>query len=109
MTIQLVFQQGSDRTAIRIIGENVLFIDLQTNTVAPIEGLNLNKQGTIKEYPDLKGNPEWKKIAIQRFVDKVKSFKTEEERANWLIEEMKQMGYTGLYKQKMGFRTTKIK
>ena len=68
MTIQIVFQRGSERTAIRIIGKNVLFVDLQTNMISPIEGLKFNKQGVIKEHPDLKDDPDWKQKAIQRFV-----------------------------------------
>jgi hypothetical protein len=94
--------------AIRIIGDNVLFIDLQSNMVSPIEGLNLNKAGTIKEYPDLKDDKEWKQKAIQRFVDKIKALPSETERANWLIEEMRQMNYKPLYKQRDGFRPQKI-
>jgi len=109
MTIQLVFQQGSERIAIRIIGENVLFINLQTNMVAPIEGLKLSHSGVIKEYPDLKDNPEWKQISIKRFINKIKELPTEEDRADWLIKEMKDMSYIPLLKQKNGFRTQKIK
>ena len=109
MTIQCVFQRGSERTAIRIIGDNVLFIDLSSNMVAPIEGLKLSRQGVIKEYPDLKDNPQWKQIAIERFVKKIKGLSTEEKRSEWLIQEMVEMGYTPLYKQKNGFRIQKIK
>ncbi len=108
MTIQSTFQKGSDRMMIRVIGDTVLFIDPQTNTVSPIEGLNLNKQGVIKEHPDLKDDEEWKQKAIKRFVNKIKSFKTETEKTNWLIEEMKQMGYNPLFKQRNGFRAEKI-
>lgn len=109
MTIQITFQLGTERMIVRIIGENVLFIDPQNNTMSPIEGLNLNKAGVEKEHPDLIGDPEWKQKAVQRFVDKIKSFKTENERADWIINEMKQMGYTPLFKQRNGFRPQKLK
>lgn len=109
MTIQATFQLGTERMILRLIGDNVLFIDPQTNMMSPIEGLNLNKQGVIKEHPDLKDDSEWKQKAIQRFVDKIKSFDTETKRMDWLIEEMKQMGYTPLFMQKDGFRAKKIK
>ena len=109
MTIQCVFQQGSNRMAIRIIGSNVLFIDLSSNMLSPIEGLKLSRQGVIKEYPDLKDNPQWKQIAIERFVKKIKELPSEEKRSEWLIEEMKEMGYTPLYKQRNGWRPQKIK
>ena len=109
MTVQCVFQQGSSRIAIRIIGDNILFIDLQSNMVSPIEGLKLEKQGVIKEYPDLKDDPDWKQKAIERFVSKVKSFDSETEKADWIIKEMKDMAYTPLYKQRNGHRPQKIK
>jgi len=109
MTIQAVFQKGSERVIIRVIGNNVLFIDLQNNLMAPIEGLKISKQGVEREYPDLINDPEWRQKAIQRFVDKIKSFQTEDEKMNWLIKEMNDMGYIGLYKQKSGFRIEKIK
>lgn len=109
MTTQIVFQQGSERIAIRIIGDNILFIDLKTNMMSPIEGLSISKAGTIKEHPDLKDDPEWKQKAIERFVAKIKAFKTETEKTNWIIEEMKSMSYIPLYKQRNGFRAEKIK
>ena len=108
MTIQCTFKQGARIVALRIIQDNVLFIDLQTNKVAPIEGLRFDKRGVIIEYPDLKDNPDWKQISIQRFVDKLKQLPTEEQKSKWLISEMKKMGATPLYKQKSGFRTQKI-
>ena len=48
MTIQIVAKKAGDRIAVRIIGENVLFINLETNMMSPIEGLKINKQGVIK-------------------------------------------------------------
>lgn len=108
MTIQAHFQFGSERIVIRIIGENVLFVDLQNNIMSPIEGLKLNRQGVIKEHPDLKDNPEWKQIAIQRFVDKIKALPSETKRMEWMIKEMKNMGYKPLFQQRAGFRPKKI-
>lgn len=109
MTITTHFQLGAERVIVRIIGENVLFIDPQNNMMAPLEGLSLNKQGVEKEHPDLVGDPEWKQKAIQRFVDKIKSLPSETARTDWIIDELKQMGYTPLFKQRDGFRPQKIK
>jgi len=109
MTIQTHFDIGGQRIIVRVIGNSVLFIDLQNNIMSPIEGLNLNKQGVEKEFPDLKGDEEWKQKAIQRFVDKVKSFQTEKEKMDWIIEELKEMGYTPLFIQREGFRPQKIR
>lgn len=109
MTIQITFSLGSERTIIRIIGDNILFIDPQTNMMSPIEGLQLNKQGVIIEHPDLKDDPEWKQKSIQRFTDKIKSLPSETERMKWIIEEMKVMGYKPLYSTQDRFRPQRIK
>jgi hypothetical protein len=108
LTIQSVFELGTSRITVRIIGDNVLFIDPQNNMMSPIEGLNLNRAGVEKEFPDLIGDKEWKQKAIQRFVDKIKCFPSETERNKWLIQELKQMGYTPLYSQRFGHRPKKI-
>lgn len=108
MTRQCTFQLATERIIVRIIGDNVLFVDLQNNMLAPIEGLNLNKQGVEIEFPDLKDDPEWKQKAIQRFVDKVKSFETEKEKMDWIISELKQMGYVPLFIQRMGHRPKRV-
>ncbi len=109
MTTQIVFQKGTRRTAIRIIGDNVLFIDLNTNMLAPIEGLKFHKEGVIKEYPDLKDDQDWKQKSIQRFVDKVKELPSETKKVEWIINEMRLKDYKPLYKQRNGFRAEKIK
>ena len=109
MSIQTTFQQGSQRIVVRVIEDNVLFIDLENNMMSPIEGLNLNKTGVIKEHPDLKDDPKWKQKAIQRFTDKIKSFKSEKERMEWIIKELKPMGYKALFWQRQGHRPKKIK
>ena len=109
MTISIHFQKGSDRIILRIIGSVVLFIDPQTNQMSPIEVLQLSHQGVLLEYPDLKDKEDWKQIAIQRFVDKIKQLPSETERSKYLIQEMKDMQYTPLFKQRNGFRPQKIK
>lgn len=108
MTIQAHFEMGSERIIVRVINEVVLFIDPQTNMVAPIEGLNLNKKGVEKEYPDLVGDKNWKQKAVERFVEKVKSFPNERKRMDWIIKELKEMGYKPLFEQKNGFRPKKL-
>lgn len=109
MSIQCHFSLGSERIIIRIIQDNILFVDLKTNMMSPIEGLKLNKEGVIKEHPDLKDDVEWKQKAIQRFVNRIKGFNTEMERMDFMIKEMREMGYTPLLLQRDGFRPTKIK
>lgn len=109
MTIQSTFQLGSERIIVRIIRENVLFFDLQNNMMSPLEGLRFSREGAIKEYPDLKDDENWKQKAIQRFTDKIKSLPSETKRMEWIIEEIRKMGYTPLYQQQDGWRLKRIK
>ena len=69
----------------------------------------MNYKGTIKEFPDLKNNDNWKKIARERFKEKIKSFNSEEDIADYLINDLKKVGYVPLLKQKKGFRMEVIK
>lgn len=109
MTLQTTFKFGSQRIIVRVIETTVLFIDLESNMMSPFEGLELNKKGVEKEYPDLIGDKDWKQKAIQRFVDKIKNLPTENLRMDWIISELKEMGYEPLFKQRKGFRTQKIR
>ena len=108
MTLQAHFKKAGEIMVVRIINDVVLFIDIQNNTMSPFEGLSLNKLGVIREYPDLKDNPNWKQIAIERFVSKIKSLKDEKERMDFMIKEMKEMQYTPMFMSKNGFRPQKI-
>lgn len=113
MTIQLHFDYGSERKVIRIMDKNVVFIDLQTNMMSPFEGLEIkDKASIVKEFPDLKDIEDKGKLktaVAQKFRDKMEELKTERERANWLIKELKQMGGRGLFEQRNGFRNKRIK
>lgn len=107
--IQVLFEFGGQKKGIEVEGDRVVFFDFQTLLKSEIDGLQLSYEGVIKEHPDLKENPEWRRIAIERFKNHIKSFKTEEERVDYLIEDLRKWGYIPLYKQKKGFRSEKIK
>lgn len=109
MTIQTTFQFGQERINVRIIDTAILFIDLQTNMMSPIEGLKFSKEGTMKEHPDLKDNENWRQIAIERFVKKIKDLPSETKRMEWIIKELKEMGYTPIMTQRFGHRPQKVK
>ena len=70
--------------------------------------MNISKEGVEKEFPDLEGDVEWRKKAIERFKKKIFDFKTEEERAEYIIEDLRKFGYIPERKQKEGFRPEKI-
>ena len=107
--IHIMFDFLNEKVLIEVIGEKVYFShESFGNVKTEIENLRLNKEGVIKEFPDLKDNEDWKKIAIYRFKENIKSLSNEEERVNYIINDLKKHGYVPLYKQKHGFRPIKL-
>jgi hypothetical protein len=74
-----------------------------------IQGLKLSKAGCIKEFPDLKNDDDWKLKSINRLKEKMKTYKTEMEKLNYVKGELVQQGYEPLYYQRGGFRPQKFK
>lgn len=107
--IKATFILGSDYYEVIVDGTNVMFSDASTGQVTTIEGIKLNKAGVVKEFPDLENNPEWNKIAVERFKEHVKKLGSENQRINYVIEEFRKIGYTPLTKQRAGWRPRKIK
>lgn len=106
--IGTIFQFGSDIIEVRIIGEQCLFKSSQYSVFSPIERLKLDKKGVIKEFPDLKDNLNWREQAIERFKNKLKSYQTEKERMDYVINDLKKYGYKPLYQQQKGFRPRRL-
>jgi len=108
--ITLLFGFGNDKILISVNENQVYFSSTAYGTQkAPIEGLNISKEGVVKEFPDLEGDVEWRVKAIQRFKEKISSFKTEKEKAEYIIEDLRKFGYIPEQIQKEGFRPEKIK
>ncbi len=108
--INLLFGFGNDKVLISVNENQVYFSNTAYGTQkAPIEGLNISKEGVVKEFPDLEGDVEWRLKAIQRFKEKISSFKTEKEKAEYIIEDLRKFGYIPEQIQKEGFRPEKIK
>jgi hypothetical protein len=91
-----------------IDGDNLFFCD-SDNRFTTIEGLKMDKSGTLKEFPDLIEDDEWKLKAIQRLKEHIKNFKTEMEKLNYVRLELEKSGYKSLFYQKAGFRPSKFK
>jgi len=107
--IGLIFQLGPEIVEVRVDNNNIQFRNNDSNGMfTTIEGLKLNKVGVIKEFPDLKDNEDWQNIARERFKEKIKSMKTEMERANYIIDDLKKYGYEPKYRQRQGFRPEKL-
>lgn len=107
--IGIIFGFGSETLEVRVMGNDVYFRTSQFMQFTTIDGLKLSKVGVIKEFPDLKGNDDWNKIAISRFKEKIKKMNNEKEAAEYLIEDLRKYGYKPLYMQKKGFRPQKLK
>jgi len=106
----LLFDFGNERVIIIVKGNEVKFGSTAYGSkLAGIEGLRLNYEGAIKEHPDLRFDPDWKQKTIDRFNKNIKSMKNEGEIVDYVIKELKDVGYRPLYKEKKGFRPQRIK
>ena len=72
--IEIIFYYGNDVILVRITGKNIEFGNsIYGNKLATIDGIHLDRSGTIKEFPDLIDRVYWKKEAIRRFKEHIKS------------------------------------
>ena len=106
--IGIIFNFGTEVIEVRIIRSNVFFRNSQLTNFVDISGIKLNKVGVLKEFPDLKDKKNWEEVARTRFKDKIKEYKTERKRANYVIEDLKKFGYKPMYEQVSGFRAKKL-
>lgn len=103
--IDLIFEFGGEVILIKIDNNIVLFGNTGFgNAMADISGLRLSYEGVIKEHPDLKERDDWKEEAIKRFKEKIKSFSSEREKANYIIGDLRKFGYKPKFLQRKGFR-----
>ncbi len=108
--IEILFYLGNEIILVKVDGNNIMFSNSNFGAVeSDISGLKLSYEGVIKEFPDLKDDENWKNKTIQRFKDHIKSLKTEEDKVNYIVDDLKKHGYTAKYKQKLGFRREVIK
>lgn len=108
--IQVIFYFANEIVLVTIRGNHITFATSEYGAKeAPIDGLKLSKSGVENEFPDLKDNPEWKNIALERFKQKIKELPDEDAVANYIISDLRKYGYHPKYKQKQGFRREAIK
>ncbi len=107
--IGVIFQFGSEMVNVEIVGTELRFKTSDYNSQSvPIEALQLNREGVIKEFPDLRYAEDWKQKAIERLKMKIKDMSNEMERINFVITDLKSFGYVPMYYQKQGHRVTKF-
>lgn len=96
------FRMASDIIEVIVDGNNLYFY--KDGAITTIEGIKLNKQTTIKEFPDLIDKEDWRKIAIDRLKEHMNKMNNEMEKINYVKEELTKQGYTALFMQRAGFR-----
>lgn len=107
--IGIIFQFGGEPVEVRVEGTNVLFRTGQFGgAFAPIDGLKLDYNGVCREFPDLELKSDWREEAIKRFKDKMKGMNTEEDRINYIKDDLKKFGYIPLFYQKQGHRPVRL-
>lgn len=106
--IKGTFQFGSFVTEVIVDGNNLMFFDITSNQITTIEGIKIDKTGAIKEFPELKNDDDWKKKAIEKFKNNFRVINGEEEKMEYIRNELEKFGYTSLFKQRAGFRPKKF-
>jgi len=107
--MEILFQLGNENILVVINGKDVKFGSTEFGAqLADINGLKLDYNGVCREFPDLETRDDWKEEACARFKEKIRNMENEEERAEYLIEELSKLGYTPLKKQRRGHRPVKL-
>ena len=105
--IGIIFQFGTEVVEVRVKDNNVFFRS-GSPQFADIDGIKLDKVGVLKEHPDLEDKEDWRKQARDRFKQKIKQMKDENEQVKYIIEDLSKYGYIAKFIQKQGFRAIKI-
>ena len=109
--MELYFKFGNEIVIVKIEGTNVLFANQMTNfqQYFPIAALKLNKEGILKEHPDLKdlGDEEIKSKGIERFKEHIKTLGNENRIKDYIVKELTNCGYVLQGFKKGGFRYVK--
>lgn len=107
--IDYIFHFGNEVILVKVDGTNVTFGNTTYGAMmAPIEGLKLDKDGVIKEFPDLSYAEDWREQAIFRFKSKIKDMANEKEIGNFIIKDLKKYGYVPYLMQVKGMRPVSL-
>lgn len=109
--IDCIFQQQGKYQGVRIEGYNLTFITQQGNfwKAAPLKNLKFEISTILKEFPDLKDKrpEEIKEIALKRFEEKIRKYKSEMEIKDYVKEDLKKYGFRFIGYRRKGFRFMK--
>ena len=109
MTISANLTLADQMIVVTIDGNTLAFTDVGESQMTTIEGIKLDRKGVEKEFPDLKGNPDWRAEAIKRFKDYFSKIEGEKNKMLYVVGELEKNGYTPNFWQKKGFRTQRFK
>ena len=108
--IEIMFNRANEIVIIRINGHKVEFGNTTFGSkLGTIDGLKLDYVGTIREFPDLRDDVEWRHKAIERFKTHIKKLDNEGNIAKYCMDELSKHGYVARYYQKEGGRPIKLK
>lgn len=111
--MEITFQRAAEIVVVRIKGNHLLFSTITTNfqQFVPIDYLQLNVDGILKEFPDLKGMPvkEMRIEALSRLKEHIKGISGEEEIKKYILEELEKYGWDAILLKKDGFRPMRLK
>ena len=107
--IGLIFRFATDIVEVRISGNTVLFRNSTFGSAyATIDGIQLNYEGVIREFPELKDSVTWRSEAVAKFKDKIKDLNDETKIVHYVVEDLTKFGYVLIARQKQGHRVEKI-
>jgi len=99
------FELAGQIVEVTINGNGLQFRDINEDAlIYP----NFGHAQTIKEFPDLKDDPEWQVKAGKRFIEFFQKIEGERNRLFYIQRELAKQGYKGMYYQQPGFRTKKF-
>lgn len=111
--IEITFQFGDEIKIVRLRGNNVTFLSKSGYQIkeASLEQLKLSVSGILKEFPELKGKEdiEIKKEGVILFKKHIVSLRTENEKVNYIINDLSKHGYIPKYVQREGHRAVKVR
>lgn len=108
MPIGIIFTFAGSVLEVIVKGGEVIFMSGVQRKMGTIDNVKLDKAGVIKEFPDLKDDEDWQKKARERFKEKMLNMKTEKERAEYILDDLKKFGYKPVYWQQSGYRPIKL-
>lgn len=94
--MDLVFIAGSDFVNVKLVGKKIYFKKIVNGNpmLQDLSKINLPISGILKQFPDLKGKPDnqIKKEGAERLKEHIANLQTIEERKNYVIKELEQIG-----------------